>query len=325
MWNCSAPAANPPQETSGIVCERVAEGRPRGYTHAANQRLLSQKADGLLAMTGDAERRVKRQNAGGVEIHYFEDGSGPDLVLLHGMFGDYRDWEPVLGLLAERFHVVALDLPGFGASGKPDVAYTGEFFVESLEEFFAGQGLKDIVLAGNSFGGQMAMLYALRHAERVSELVLVDSGGFREVPEGERAMARTILSRENLLNMPPAMIPLIFLKVFVKESVERDRYLAKQTAKLQAADYPEYVRALVRSIDLSMATNLLEELPKIKCPVLLISGKEDSVVPPEQSAEAARRLPQARLELMEKCGHMPQLEEPGEFARLVIEQAFKKR
>jgi len=276
-------------------------------------------------MSGDTEGNVKRQNAGGVEIRYFEDGSGPDLVLLHGMFGDYLDWEPVLGRLAERFHVVAPDLPGFGESEKPDVAYSGEFFVEMLDEFFAALGLKEIVLGGNSFGGQIAMLYALRHAEKVSQLVLVDSGGFREVPEGERAMARTILSRENLLKMPAAMIPLIFSKVFVKESGEKERYLAKQTAKLKAGDYAEYVRALVRSIDLSMATNLLEELPKIKCPVLLISGKEDSVVPPEQAEEAARRLPQAILIMMEKCGHMPQMEEPEEFARRVIEQASKKQ
>jgi len=276
-------------------------------------------------MSGDVRGNVKRQNAGGVEINYFEGGDGPDLVLLHGMFGDYLDWEPVLGLLAERFHVVAPDLPGFGESEKPDVAYSGEFFVESLDALFAAIGLQEMVLAGNSFGGQIAMLYALRHPEKVSQLVLVDSGGFREVPEGERAMARTILSRENLLKMPPVMIPLIFSKVFVKESVEKERYLAKQTAKLKAGDYAEYVRALVRSIDLSMATNLLEELGKIKCPVLLISGKEDSVVPREQAEEAARRLPAARLEVMEKCGHMPQLEEAGEFATLVMKQVSKKQ
>jgi abhydrolase domain-containing protein 6 len=303
----------------------VAEGTRRGYTHPANQHLLSRKADGLIDMPCDPGQKVKRQNTDGLEISYFENGSGPDLVLLHGMFGDYLDWEPVLGLLARRFHVVAPDLPGFGKSGKPDVAYDAEFFVKRLDGFFATLGLKEMILVGNSFGGQVAMLYALRHPEKVSQLVLVDSGGFREVPEAERAMARMILSRENLLAMPPAMIPLIFSKVFVKESAEKERYMAKQTAKLKTADYPEYVRAVVGSIDLSMATNLLEELPKITCPVMLISGKEDSVVPPEQAQEASQRLPQATLEIMEACGHMPQLEEPEEFARRVSEQIFKKR
>jgi pimeloyl-ACP methyl ester carboxylesterase len=304
---------------------QVAEGARRGYTLPANQRLLSRKMDGAISMAADAGRKVKQLDAGGLRINYYEDGSGPDLVLLHGMFGDYLDWAPVLGLLARKFHVVALDLPGFGESGKPDVAYTGEFFVDKLDEFFAAAGLKEIILGGNSFGGQIAMLYALRHPEKVSQLVLVDSGGFREVPEAERAMARTILSRENLLGMPAAMIPLIFSKVFVKESAEKERYLAKQAAKLKTVDYPEYVRAVVGSIELSMATNLLAELPKIKCPVLLLSGKEDSVVPPEQAEEAARRLPQATLQTMEGCGHMPQLEEPEEFARRVAEHIFKKR
>jgi pimeloyl-ACP methyl ester carboxylesterase len=276
-------------------------------------------------MNAESGRQSKQLDVGGLRINYYEDGSGPDLVLMHGMFGDYLDWEPVLGLLARRFHVVALDLPGFGESGKPDVAYTGEFFVEKLDGIVVELGLKEIILAGNSFGGQIAMLYARRHPEKVSQLVLVDSGGFREVPEAERVMARTILSRENLLGMPAAMIPLIFSKVFAKESAEKERYMAKQTAKLKAADYPEYVRAVVQSIELSMATNLLGELPKIACPVLLLSGKEDSVVPPEQAEEAARRLPQATLQIMEGCGHMPQMEEPEEFARRVAEHIFKKR
>jgi len=276
-------------------------------------------------MAVESGRKLKQLDVGGLRINFYEDGSGADLVLLHGMFGDYLDWEPVLELLARRFHVVASDLPGFGESGKPDVAYTSEFFVGSLDGFFSALGLKEIILAGNSFGGQIAMLYALRYPEKVSQLVLVDSGGFRGVPEAERAMARTILSRENLLAMPAPMIPLIFSKVFVKESAEKERYLAKQTAKLKTADYPEYVRAVVQSIELSMATNLLEDLPKIKCPVLLLSGKEDSVVPPEQAEEAARRLPHATLEMMEGCGHMPQMEEPEEFARRVAGHIFKKR
>jgi pimeloyl-ACP methyl ester carboxylesterase len=302
----------------------VAEAVSRGYTLPAKQHAPSRKVNGAISMAPELGRKLKQVDVGGLKINYYEDGSGPNLVLLHGMFGDYLDWEPVLGLLARRFHIVAPDLPGFGESGKPDVAYTGEFFVEKLDGFFAALGLKEIILAGNSFGGQIAMLYALRHPEKVSQLVLVDSGGFREVPEAERAMARTMLSRENLLAMPPAMIPLIFSKVFVKESAEKERYMAKQAAKLKAADYPEYVRAVVGSIELSMATNLLEELPKIKCPVLLLSGKEDSVVPPEQAEEAARRLPRATLQIMEGCGHMPQLEDPGEFARRVAEHIFKK-
>jgi pimeloyl-ACP methyl ester carboxylesterase len=304
---------------------QVAEGARHGYTLPANHGLFLRQMDGANFMTEESESKLKQRDVEGLKINYYEDGSGPDLVLLHGMFGDYLDWEPVLGLLAAKFHIVALDLPGFGASGKPDVIYTGEFFVDRLDEFFGALELREIVLAGNSFGGQIAMLYALRHPEKVSQMVLVDSGGFREVPQSERAMARTILSRENLLGMQAGMIPLIFSKVFVKESAEKERYLAKQTAKLKMADYPEYVRAVVQSIELSMATNLLAELSKIACPVVLLAGKEDSVVPPEQAEEAARRLPQATLQIMEGCGHMPQMEEPEEFARLVGDHIFKKR
>ena len=278
----------------------------------------------LIAMSLESEHKLKQQDVGGLKINYFEDGTGPNLVLLHGMFGDHLDWAPVLEPLASKFHVVAPDLPGFGRSDKPDVDYSGKFFVDSLHRLFDSAGLTDLTLAGNSFGGQIALLYTLCHPARVSNLVLVNSGGFREVTEADRAMARAMLSQDDLLAMPPAMASLLFARVFVKEIPEKQRYIAKQMAKLKEPDYPEYVRALVRSMDLSMATNLLEELSRIKCPVLILSGTEDTLVPTEQAREAARRLPRATLQIMEGSGHVPQLEEPQEFVRLVTDHIFKK-
>jgi len=293
--------------------------------HSSDQNGISfmPRADGRTFMSTKLEQALKQQMANGLKINYYEDGAGPNLVLLHGMFGDYLDWAPVLEELAEKFHVVAPDLPGFGLSDKPDVPYSAEFFVDHLHAFFVSIQLTDITLVGNSFGGQIAILYALRHPETVKQLILVSSGGFREVPETERAVARTILSEANLRSMPATMVPFLFAKVFVRESAEKNSYLAKQTARLQAADYPEYVRALVRSIELSMATNLLEELCKLQCPVLILAGGKDAVVPCEQAREAAGRLPNAELQIMENSGHMPQLEDSEDFVRRVVERAFK--
>jgi pimeloyl-ACP methyl ester carboxylesterase len=133
-----------------------------------------------------------------------------------------------------------------------------------------------------------------------------------------------MLSAGNLLAMPPAMIPLIFARVFVKESEEKERYIAKQTAKLKAPDYPAYVRALVQAIELSMASYLLDELPKIGCPILLLAGRKDAVVPLEQAEAAARRAPRAELQIMENSGHVPQLEDAEELVKRVTEFAYKK-
>jgi pimeloyl-ACP methyl ester carboxylesterase len=263
----------------------------------------------------DAIKKIRSNQ--GAQIAYVEGGTGPDLLLIHGMFGDHLDWSPVLEPLTRRFHVVALDLPGFGDSDKPDTDYSADFFVSTLHDVAHHLNLKQPTLVGNSFGGQIAALYTLRYPDDVSRLVLVDSGGFREVPEAERQMARTMLSQENLRAMPAAMIPLLFSKVFAKDSPEKEKYLAKQAAKLSRQDYADYVRAITRSIDLSMATNLLEDLSRIACPCLVVSGEKDEVVPLAQSREAARRLPRATLHVVKGAGHVPQLEAPEEFVAQV--------
>src|SRR5437879_4171875 len=78
-------------------------------------------------------RYLKTVTIEGLDIQLFERGSGEPLLLLHGMFGDCFDWQPVLEPLSRGFRVIAVDLPGFGESGKPDVEYTGEFFVRHID------------------------------------------------------------------------------------------------------------------------------------------------------------------------------------------------
>ena len=107
----------------------------------------------------------------------WQGGEGRELVLIHGMFGDHLDWEPVLEPLSRSFRVTAPDLPGFGASPRNSRhRYDAELFVNAIREVTGG---RRVTLVGNSFGGQVAMLYALAHPECVSALVLVSSGGFR--------------------------------------------------------------------------------------------------------------------------------------------------
>src|SRR5258708_14811590 len=116
-------------------------------------------------------------------MFYYDRGRGPALVLIHGMFGDHLDWEPVLEGLAERHRVIAVDLPGFGESLKPDIDYDVCVFTLALAELLDRLGIERAVFAGNSFGGQIAMAFALEHPERVEKLVLITTGGLHEYSE----------------------------------------------------------------------------------------------------------------------------------------------
>lgn len=250
-------------------------------------------------------------------ISYYDRGEtraqNSPLVLIHGMFGDYLDWEPVLEPLSAMHRVIAPDLPGFGDSSKPQREYTAEFFVATLHELFRELKLQRPILAGNSFGGQIAMLYALAHPDDISKLVLVNSGGFRKYTDDERSQIGPRFSEPILGGMTPQINALLFGGVFTKQSEMSVRYLAKQDAKLQRSDYPAYAHALASSIRLSLASYLIDRLPEIHCPTLLVWGESDQVLPVEQAQLALTRLPNAELKTIPNCGHAPQLECPQGF------------
>jgi pimeloyl-ACP methyl ester carboxylesterase len=229
------------------------------------------------------------------------------------MFGDYLDWEPVLDPLSTTHRVIAPDLPGFGDSSKPQREYTAEFFIATLHELFRQLEIERPILVGNSFGGQIAILYTLAHPDDISKLVLVNSGGFRKYSDEERSQIEPRFSEPILAGLTPQINALLFGGVFAKQSETSVRYLAKQDAKLARPDYPAYAHALASSIRLSLASYLIDRLPEIHCPTLLVWGESDQVLPVEQARLALARLPSAELKTIPNCGHVPQLECPQGF------------
>ena len=251
---------------------------------------------------------------------YWERGSGPVILLVHGMFGDHLDWEPVLAPLAVRHRVLAVDLPGFGASEKPDASYSAEFFVTALAELLDHVSVRRATLVGNSFGGILASRFALAHAPRVERLILVS--GARKFSEEERNFSRERMSREILLRLTPEVNRQMFAPIFAKEGPAQERYLAKQNAKLTRADYPEYARAMARSIETALTAYYPERLGEIRCPVLLLWGQQDAVIPQHHARDALAQLKYGTLVVLPGCGHAAQIDDPGAFVA-AIEEFFR--
>jgi len=263
--------------------------------------------------------RVLEREVGGNEIAYIDQGRGSTLVLIHGQFGDHLDWDPVLEPLAKRHRVIAVDLPGFGDSDKPEREYTGAFFVDTLSKLLKKLKVKHATFVGNSFGGQIAILYALRNSEQVDRLILVDSGGFREFSEQEKEVTRQRFSETAVRALTPQIQQAMFAPVFARTSEIQRRYLDKQNAKLKRADYPAYARVLPQTTLLSVSTYLLNDLPKLSVPTLLLWGEQDRIVPPQLARKALEQLPRGELKILPACGHSPQLDCPEEFLAAVGE------
>jgi pimeloyl-ACP methyl ester carboxylesterase len=250
---------------------------------------------------------------GSERIRFYERGVGIPLVLIHGMFGDHLDWESVLEPLSESNRVIAFDLPGFGESSKPRRDYSEELFTQTLEELLFQLGIDNAILAGNSFGAEVAIFYALRRPQSVSKLVLVDSGGFREIAEEERRFVEERFSESAIASLTPEINAAMFAPVFNSPSKTSTRYLERQNEKLRRPDYPAYAYALSRSIRLVMNTYLLDRLQDIQCPTLIVWGEQDRVLPAAQGHLALSRLREGQIKVIPGCGHAPQIECPQAF------------
>lgn len=138
----------------------------------------------LIASVQFAERSLaglssRQLQVGDLNIHYYEGGKAdrPTIVMIHG-FGANRDnWLRFARFFTTDYHVIALDLPGFGESSKPDASYDVGTQADRLQEFLHTLGLEKVHLIGNSMGGHIAALYAARHPQEVLTLALLDNAG----------------------------------------------------------------------------------------------------------------------------------------------------
>jgi pimeloyl-ACP methyl ester carboxylesterase len=123
----------------------------------------------------------------GQKIHYLEAGSGPNVILLHGLGADSTNWAMNTAVLAKSFHVFVPDQIGFGESDKPLINYRVGTLVDFLDGFYKNVGITKATVVGNSLGGWTAMAFTLAHPDKVERLVLVDSAGysFREARRRE--------------------------------------------------------------------------------------------------------------------------------------------
>jgi pimeloyl-ACP methyl ester carboxylesterase len=258
----------------------------------------------------------------GLSIRYLTAGEGPPLVLLHGAGDNALDWRWVMPDLAATHRVYAPDLPGSPDSARPAADYSPAFFERFIAAFVDALEIGRATFIGNSFGGLIALRLALSEPARVRALVLVDSAGlgrtvnpaftsvnvpglseaaipFWRTPVGayQRAWGRTAL----LFAHPPGTVP--------REWLAEQCRLALSPGYLEA--HLTVLRALVDPG--GQREVLVNRLPSLKIPTLVVWGARDRVFPESQAREASIHLQDGSLALISDCGHMPHVECPERF------------
>lgn len=288
-------------------------------------------------MTGFPSFQSRTATLDGVIIHYLCGGTGSPVLLVHGL-GSSAGVEFFYNLeaLAARHQVIAVDLPGFGQSDKPALAYTIDLFVRVVRDFMASIGLTRTAVIGVSMGGRVALGLALDAPECVDRLILVDALG---VGQPRPVLAyRLLLTRgvgeltlsgtaRALRGMNPKTIRR-FWRWYLRRPGPIDTILSDDriSSHSRLLSTPAYRAAYLSALRSIAGTRRLRDgvvvesrLSELAMPTLLVWGRHDHLFPAEHAEAAGRKIPGARTEIFERSGHTPQMEEPDRFNRLVLD------
>jgi len=232
---------------------------------------------------------------------YVDEGSGPVLMLLHGLFGALSNWEGVVNAFKDDYRVLIPMLPIYEMpikeAGLEGLRQFTEGFVEQLH-------LNHLIIMGNSLGGHVGLLYTLHNPDKVSKLVLTGSSGLFENTMGgsypKRGSYEYIRERVAYTFYNPA--------VASKELVDEVFETTKSIPKCMR------IVAIAKS---AQRNNLATDLPNVKAPTLLVWGLNDTITPPMVAHEFNRLIPNSQLRFIDRCCHAPMMEHPDTFNQLV--------
>jgi len=249
----------------------------------------------------------------GNKIRYLESGNSDDtIVVVHGLGASAERWEYVIPLFNKYFRVIVPDLIGFGYSDKPLVDYTSEFFSKFLKNFLKKINLEKLKIIGSSLGGQIAAQCASENLGSIEKLVLISpSGAMKHSTPALDAYVMAALypdmeGAENAYKMMAGPGKEINQKI-VEDFVTRMKLPNAKMAFMSTL------------LGLKNAENISEKLKTISIPTLIVWGERDPVIPIKYADSFVSSIQDCRFYRMDNCGHVPYVDEPEKFAKLVID------
>ena len=257
----------------------------------------------------------------GAEVSYLEAGSGTPLLLVHGVGHSSTAWLRSILRLEDHYHVLAPDMPGHGHSAAPDARYDPVYFGRFVIAFISALGLDRVNAAGNSLGGLTLLLAALEHPPAIRRLVLADPLGFTKppVPPLDEAVL-TIIALWLSFPRTRALIRAGYATSFFDAKQLDDASVDEIVSRLESESRVRAARRTVSEIFhySRRLESLHERLADLEAPTLVIWGKNDPVLPSKDAEIARRVLPAPRIEVLDRCGHFPHIEQFEAFCALAL-------
>lgn len=257
---------------------------------------------------------------------YVKVGSGPALLLLHGLACDHTTWAPIIGRLAEDFTVIAPDFLGHGESDKPRADYSIGGYANGMRDLLTILNIDKVTVVGHSFGGGVAMQFAYQFPERTERLVLVSSGGLGpEVTAAIRAIGLPGFHQLiGLLGLPGVRdVTRSVLTGLSDTGIPAFRDLdevADIVKSWRDPDTRRAIRHLVRNcIDLRGQVITMRDRAYLTAamPMAVVWGSHDMVLPAVHATVLGTLAPEARIEVFEHSGHFPHKDQPTRFVEFL--------
>ncbi|PNK61745.1 abhydrolase domain-containing 18 [Psychrobacter sp. FDAARGOS_221] len=236
------------------------------------------------------------------------------IVLLHGTSASLHTWDGWTKALESEYCVLRLDMPGFGLTGPytdENKRYTLDNYVDTVIKVMDALGIGKVSIAGNSLGGGVAWLMALKYPNRVNKLILVDASGLKfkskSVPIGFK------LAQYRMLD---SLITKVLPKRLIRDSVQS---VYADTSKVTEALVNRYYelalrtgnrKALIQRMREGLSTRQVGQLSDITQPTLIIWGRQDKLIPIDSAYRFEQAIPNSQLAIFDNLGHVPQEEDP---------------
>jgi pimeloyl-ACP methyl ester carboxylesterase len=250
-------------------------------------------------------------------LAFFDEGSGPPLLFVHGLGGDFTHFEHVAAALADRHRVIGVDMPGCGDSEKPRHRLSMAAYGRAILDVMDTLALDRATLLGHSAGGLAVSSAAPLAPARVERLVLINTAGLRRFPAALRLAARVFVRRPLIDIMLALTAHRILEHVFASENEFTRKFVEDQIHRAHPGRLPHVSKVMQDLLPDVMRSTVWKNAHLLAAPALIIWGDRDRLMPLAAVRRSAARLPAGRLEVLSGCGHMPIIEQPGAVVELV--------
>lgn len=242
----------------------------------------------------------------GLEINYLCKGEGETVLILHGWGSNIGVHSAMIDLLAQKYRVIAPDLPGFGESEEPDEPWSVDNYVDFILEFIKDFNVSKLTLLGHSFGGRVIIKLCARELPfSVEKVILVDAAGVKPQVSPEQKFKQAVYRKTKW----------VFSTALVKKVCPN--LLDDLRKKNGSADYNAASETMKKTLVNVVNEDLTELMPCVTCPALLIWGRNDTATPLSDGQTMEKLMPESALVVLENAGHFSFLDQSAQFLRIL--------